>query len=59
MKNLGCLKFKMCVSANTFHLQLEAADNAETAHDKVDQACKSLLANLIMESYSFSIVEPS
>jgi phosphoribosylformylglycinamidine synthase subunit PurS len=35
-------------------LQIEAADEAEASH-KVETACKKLLANLIMETYSFSL----
>lgn len=35
-------------------VQLEAADEAE-AKTKIEDACKKLLANLIMESYKFEI----
>jgi phosphoribosylformylglycinamidine synthase PurS subunit len=35
-------------------LQLEAASEAE-AQTKVEDACKKLLANLIMESYRFEL----
>lgn len=35
-------------------LQLEA-DNETIAREKVDKACSKLLANLIMESYSFDL----
>ena len=35
-------------------LQLEAANEAE-AKGKVEDACKKLLANLIMESYRFEL----
>lgn len=31
------------------------ADSPQAAHDKVDTACKKLLANLIMETYTFDI----
>jgi len=31
------------------------AQNQEDAYEKVDEACKKLLANLIMETYSFKI----
>lgn len=31
------------------------ANSKEEAKDKVEEACKKLLANLIMENYSFSI----
>lgn len=40
------------------HITLEVeASTAEEAHLKVDEACKKLLANLIMERYEFSIKE--
>jgi phosphoribosylformylglycinamidine synthase subunit PurS len=35
-------------------LQIEANNEAE-ASEKVETACKKLLANLIMETYSFSL----
>lgn len=35
-------------------LQLEA-DNETIAREKVDKACNKLLANLIMESYTFEL----
>lgn len=39
------------------HIRLELeAENEQAAQDKVDQACRKLLANLIMESYSFRLV---
>jgi phosphoribosylformylglycinamidine synthase len=31
------------------------AENQQAAHDKVDTACKKLLANLIMETYTFDV----
>ncbi len=38
------------------HITLEVeADNHEAAHALVEEACKRLLANLIMERYSFEI----
>lgn len=37
-------------------MQLEAT-NREEAEEKVDTACKKLLANLIMETYSFELAE--
>lgn len=33
------------------------ADSEETAREKVDLACKKLLSNPVMESYSFTIVK--
>ncbi|MEM7573175.1 MAG: phosphoribosylformylglycinamidine synthase subunit PurS [Bacteroidota bacterium] len=37
-------------------MRLEAK-NADAAHDQVEQACKKLLANVIMETYDFVIEE--
>ena len=56
MKNLGLAEIQNVRIGKHITLELEA-DNAETAYGKVEQACKSLLANLIMESYSFSVKE--
>jgi phosphoribosylformylglycinamidine synthase subunit PurS len=40
------------------HISLEVeADTKEAAESQVDTACKKLLANLIMEEYSFTISE--
>jgi phosphoribosylformylglycinamidine synthase PurS subunit len=40
------------------HITLEVnADTKETAHAKVDEACKKLLSNPIMESYHFILNE--
>jgi phosphoribosylformylglycinamidine synthase PurS subunit len=54
MKNLGLSEIHNIRIGKHISLEIEA-DNAETAHNKVEQACKNLLANLIMESYSFRI----
>ena len=54
MKNLGLSEIQNVRIGKHISLEIEA-DNAETAHAKVDEACKSLLANLIMESYSFKL----
>jgi phosphoribosylformylglycinamidine synthase len=38
------------------HISMELeADNEAAAHEMVETACKKLLANLIMESYTFTI----
>lgn len=38
------------------HITLEiTSDSEEAAREKVDLACKKLLANLIMESYEFEL----
>jgi phosphoribosylformylglycinamidine synthase len=40
------------------HIDLELdADSKEQAESKVEEACKKLLANVIMETYSFSLTE--
>jgi phosphoribosylformylglycinamidine synthase PurS subunit len=54
MKNLGLAEIQNVRIGKHISLEIEA-DSAETAHSKVEQACKNLLANLIMESYSFSL----
>jgi phosphoribosylformylglycinamidine synthase PurS subunit len=54
MKNLGLAEIQNIRIGKHISLQIEA-DSAEVAEQKVDQACKSLLANLIMESYTFKI----
>ena len=54
MKNLGLEEIHNVRIGKHISLEIEAEDEA-AAHAKVDQACKSLLANLIMESYSFKI----
>ena len=54
MKNLGLAEIHNVRIGKHISLEIEA-DSEETAYAKVEQACKSLLANLIMESYSFKI----
>ena len=54
MKNLGLAEIHNVRIGKHVTLEIEA-DNEESARLKVDQACKSLLANLIMESYTFTL----
>ena len=54
MKNLGLTEIHNVRIGKHVSLEIEA-ENEEIANSKVEQACKSLLANLIMESYSFKI----
>jgi phosphoribosylformylglycinamidine synthase PurS subunit len=54
MKNLGLSEIHNVRIGKHITLEIEA-DSEETANAKVDLACKNLLANLIMESYSFKI----
>ena len=56
MKNLGLSEIQNVRIGKHITLQLEA-ETQEIAHTKVDTACKNLLANLIMESYSFNLLE--
>jgi phosphoribosylformylglycinamidine synthase subunit PurS len=56
MKNLGLTEIHNVRIGKHISLEIEAADQ-QTAHAKVEEACKNLLANLIMESYSFKIEE--
>lgn len=52
MKNLGLAEITNVRIGKHITLEIEAASEEE-ARQKVDLACKKLLANLIMESYSF------
>jgi phosphoribosylformylglycinamidine synthase len=54
MKNLGLNEIHNIRIGKHVSLEIEA-ENEDIARQKVDQACKSLLANLIMESYSFTL----
>ncbi|WP_426668183.1 phosphoribosylformylglycinamidine synthase subunit PurS [Mucilaginibacter sp. McL0603] len=54
MKNLGLTEIHNVRIGKHISLEIEA-DNEEAANAKVEQACKNLLANLIMESYSFKL----
>jgi phosphoribosylformylglycinamidine synthase PurS subunit len=56
MKNLGLSEIQNVRIGKHISLEIEA-DSADAASAKVDQACKNLLANLIMESYTFKLEE--
>ena len=56
IKNLGLSEIQNVRIGKHISLEIEA-DSTETANAKVDQACKNLLANLIMESYTFKVEE--
>jgi phosphoribosylformylglycinamidine synthase len=56
MKNLGLNEIHNVRIGKHISLEIEA-DSEATANAKVEQACKNLLANLIMESYHFSVKE--
>jgi phosphoribosylformylglycinamidine synthase len=54
MPNLGLNTITNVRIGKHISLELDAATEAE-AREQVDTACRKLLANLIMESYEFSI----
>ena len=54
MKNLGLSEIHNVRIGKHISLEIEAA-NEEAASAQVEQACKNLLANLIMESYTFKL----
>ena len=54
MKNLGLSEIENVRIGKHISLSIEAEDEAK-ATVKVDEACKKLLANEIMESYEFKL----
>ena len=54
MKNIGLPEVQNVRIGKHITLEIEAATEAE-AREKVDTACKNLLANMIMESYEFEL----
>ena len=56
MKNIDLSEIKNVRIGKHITLEIEA-ENKEIASSKVDEACKKMLCNQIMESFSFSIEE--
>jgi phosphoribosylformylglycinamidine synthase len=56
MKNIGLAEIDGVRVGKHIRLFVEA-DNKAIAEQKVDEACKKMLANQIMESYVFSLSE--
>jgi phosphoribosylformylglycinamidine synthase len=56
MKNLGLGEIQNVRIGKHISLEIEAATK-EAASTKVDEACKKLLANQIMEFYEFTVEE--
>lgn len=56
MKNIGLPEITNVRIGKHISLEIEAKDKKE-AKEKVESACKKLLANLIMETYEFMIAE--
>ena len=54
MKNLGLSEITNVRIGKHITLEIDALTQEE-ARQKVDEACKKLLANLIMESYEFEL----
>ena len=54
MSNIGLPQIQNVRIGKHISLEIEAASEEE-AKTSVDEACKKLLANLIMESYNFSV----
>jgi len=54
MGNLGLSEIENVRIGKHITLEIDASDEAE-ANGKVDKACKELLCNQIMESYSFEL----
>ena len=54
MKNIGLSEINNVSIGKHICLEIEA-DSETAAIEKVDTACKKLLANLIMESYEFEL----
>jgi len=55
MKNLGLAEIQNVRIGKHISLEIEAETEA-IAQTKTEEACKNLLANLIMESYTFTVV---
>jgi phosphoribosylformylglycinamidine synthase PurS subunit len=56
MKNLGLPEIGNVRIGKHIQLEIEAG-NEELAREKVEKACKDLLANPIMEGYHFSLIQ--
>ena len=56
MGNLGLNEITNVRIGKHITLKVDAADEA-TAKNKVDEACKNLLCNMIMESYTFILTK--
>ncbi|MCC6838638.1 MAG: phosphoribosylformylglycinamidine synthase subunit PurS [Flavobacteriales bacterium] len=56
MGNLGLPEITNVRIGKHITLQVQAADK-KAAEAKVEEACKKLLANLVMEKYSFAVTE--
>ncbi len=55
MQNIGLPQITNVRIGKRITLEIEAANETE-ANEMIETACKKLLANLIMESYDFTLV---
>jgi len=55
LQNLGMDKLKSVRQGKYFEIELEDADQ-EKAKKKVNEMCKKLLANLIIEDYEINLI---
>ena len=56
MGNVGLSAIKNVRIGKHITLEIEA-ENKETASEKIDEACKKMLCNQIMECYTFTLTE--
>ncbi|MEX2595832.1 MAG: phosphoribosylformylglycinamidine synthase subunit PurS [Salibacteraceae bacterium] len=56
MGNLGLSEISNVRIGKHIHLEIDA-ENEASAREKVDEACRKLLCNMIMESYKFNLFE--
>ncbi len=56
MKNIGLSEITNVRIGKHISIEVEAKDK-KIAKEKVESACKKLLANLIMETYEFEVFE--
>ena len=56
MGNVGLAEIENVRIGKHITLEIEA-DNKEAASSKIDEACKKMLCNQIMESFEFTVVE--
>ena len=56
MGNVGLAEIKNVRIGKHITLEIEAG-NKEVASEKVEQACKKMLSNQIMESFKFTLTE--
>ncbi len=54
MKNVGLPEIDHVRIGKHIRLEIDA-ENEAIAKEKVEEACKKILANMIMESYSFTL----